>query len=67
MYICSYNNVSNKKLHIDRRKKVFFYIFIDDWIGNDEKKVMENVRRVFVYVDDDGDDDHCLFSMMIIS
>jgi hypothetical protein len=44
----------------------FFNIFIDDWIGNDETRVMENVRHAFVYVDD-GDDDHWLFWMMIMT
>jgi hypothetical protein len=42
----------------------FLNVFIDDSIGSDEKKVMENVRRVFVYVDDD--DDRRLFWMMML-
>ena len=66
--ICSYSSWQNKKLHIERRKFVFFPSFIDDWIEkmmNDEKKVMEIVHRVFVCVDD-NDDDQLQFWMMII-
>jgi hypothetical protein len=33
---------------------MFFFVFIDDWIGSDERKVMEIALHAFV-CDDDGD------------